>query len=373
MSVPNNRDRQVSMTGFAREPQELRLEVLESCRRVIDSHQYVLGSEVGAFEKAWAASCGTDHAIGVGNGLDAIEISLRAVGIGPGDEVITTSMTAFATVLGIIRAGATPVLADVDPNTALLSLESVKRCVSPRTRAVLLVHLYGQIRDIENWQSFCQTQGIELIEDCAQAHLAKSKGHIAGSFGRVGAYSFYPTKNLGALGDAGAVVTSDDEVADVASRLRNYGQRTRYVHSDLGLNSRMDEIQAAILSARLKWLERFTSRRREIAEIYQGEISNERIRKLSPPEHPESHNYHLYVVCCDDRDALGRSLSCKGIDSLIHYPVPLQQQRVGYEFKSDRRGLQVSEEHAATCLSVPCHPQMTSLDIERVIDALNSF
>ncbi len=344
-----------------------------ACERVIASNWYVLGDEGRRFEAMWAEVCGTRHAVGVGNGLDAIEISLRALGIGAGDEVITTSMTAFATLLGIIRAGATPVLADIEPTTGLMSIESAERCITSRTRAILLVHLYGQLRNMPGWLSLCEAQGIELVEDCAQAHLATTRGRVAGSYGRVGAYSFYPTKNLGAVGDAGAIVTSDDDVADRASRLRNYGQTMRYEHSDLGLNSRLDEMQAALLSTRMTWLKEFTLRRREVAVAYHSGISNPRVRLLARPEGQDAHSYHLFVVCCDVREALMGFLSERGIETLIHYPVPAHHQPASSGLRQDRLGLRAAELHAATCLSIPCHPQMSTAEIEMVISSINDY
>src|SRR5262245_29159120 len=232
----------IPMNDFRAEPQEMREAMLGAARRVLVSGWYVLGSEVSKFESRWAATCGVARGVGVANGMDAIEIALRALGIGPGDEVITTPMTAFATVLAIYRAGAVPVLADIEPESGLLSLESAGRCLSARTRAVVLVHLYGQLRNIDQWQSFCAGHGIQLVEDCAQAHLASRHGKLAGSFGVAGAYSFYPTKNLGAPGDAGMLVTNDPGIADRAAILRNYGQSMRYHHPVLGLNSRLDEL-----------------------------------------------------------------------------------------------------------------------------------
>jgi len=197
----------ILMNDFKAEPQSLKEEMLAAVERVIDSGWYVLGKELETFEHRWADVCGVARAVGVGNGMDAIEIALRSLGIGVGDEVITTSMTAFATVLAIFRAGATPVLADIDADTALLNRESVTRCISPKTKAIILVHLYGQVRDMDDWSQFCASRDIYLIEDCAQSHLAKWRGRVAGSFGKAGAYSFYPTKNLGAIGDAGMLVT----------------------------------------------------------------------------------------------------------------------------------------------------------------------
>src|SRR5688572_23293299 len=237
---------------------ESREATVDAVVRTLESGWYILGKEVQQFERQWAQRCGVRHAVAVGNGLDAIEIALRALRIGPGDEVITTPMTAFASVLAIIRAGATPVLADIDPGTALLDRASVERCLTKKTKAIVLVHLYGQLRDMDRWKEFCQRHNVELIEDCAQSHAASSDGRVAGSFGRINAYSFYPTKNLGAMGDGGAVVTDDDELAMHAARLRNYGQKERYEHPELGMNSRLDEVQAAILSERLAWLDEWT-------------------------------------------------------------------------------------------------------------------
>lgn len=363
----------ILMNDFKRDPLELRAAMLAAAHRVIESGWYVLGSEVAAFEEQWAALCGIAHGVGVGNGMDAIEIALRALDIGPGDEVITTPMTAFATVLAILRSGATPVLADIDSDSALLSRDSVARCLSNKTKAVLLVHLYGQIRAMADWQDFCRTQGIHLIEDCAQAHLATWQGKVAGSFGEAGAYSFYPTKNLGAIGDAGMLVTNNLAIAERASRLRNYGQSERYHHPELGMNSRLDEIQAAMLAERLKWLPEFTERRREIARAYREGISHPLVTQLAPPEEPSAHVYHLYVVTCPMREALQTHLKNIEIQALIHYPIPVQTQVPCQQFKRDPLGLSISESHATQCLSLPCHPQMSDEDVSRVVHSVNAF
>jgi dTDP-4-amino-4,6-dideoxygalactose transaminase len=298
---------------------------------------------------------------------------LRLLDIGPGDEVITTPMTAFATVLAIVRAGATPVLADIESDTALLSFESVKRCISPKTRAIVPVHLYGQMRDTAAWQRLCAEMGIELLEDCAQAHLARLSGKVAGTFGRLGAYSFYPTKNLGAPGDAGAIITDDPALAARAARLRNYGQSVRYHHPELGLNSRLDEIQAAMLVVRMKRLEEFTQRRRDIASSYFDAMHNPLVSLMAEPADRAAHVYHLFVVTCPHRDALQAHLQSRGIQSLIHYPIPVHRQEPFRDVKRDPQGLAVSEQHAATCLSVPCHPQLSDTDVKAVIDAVNAF
>ncbi len=363
----------ILMSGFASEPVEMRESMRAGYDRVAASNHFILGPEVLEFEREWATTAGTTHAIGVANGLDAIEISLRAIGIGPGDEVITTPMTAFASVLGIIRAGATPVLADINPDTALLSRESVERCISPRTRVVLLVHLYGQVRDMPAWVGLADDNGIDLIEDCAQSHLATEHGRRGGTFGRISPYSFYPTKNLGAMGDAGAVVTSDDELAETSRMLRNYGQSVRYEHPIIGLNSRLDELQAALLRARLPWLENFTQRRRTVADRYQSEISNPAVDLLAPPVEPSAHVHHLFVVRTAQREALAQHLDECGVQTLIHYPVPVHHQPPCVDIARDPLGLPAAEAHARSCLSIPCHAQLTDDEVSTVIEAVNSF
>ncbi len=363
----------ILMNDFKVEPEELLNAQLAVAERVFRSGWYVLGNELKAFESLWAKQCGANHSIGVGNGMDALEIGHRALRIGPGDEVITTPMTAFATVLAILRAGAVPVLADIDPETALLSPESVQRCITARTKAVLLVHLYGQIRDMDQWEALCSENGLFLLEDCAQSHLATWKGRVAGNFGKWGAYSFYPTKNLGAIGDGGALITNDTALAEKMRILRNYGQSKRYYHPEIGMNSRLDELQAAILSCRLEWLEGFTTLRRKIAGAYFEGISNPRIKLLSSPKEAANHVYHLFVVTCKKRDALAAHLESKGVNSLIHYPVPVHLQESCKDIRIDPKGLPESERHAADCLSVPCHPQMDESQVDQVINAINSF
>ena len=363
----------ILMNDFKAEPEALRMAELAAAERVLRSGWYVLGNEVKAFEAAWTERCGTTECVGVGNGMDAIEIGLRALGIGPGDEVITTPMTAFATVLAILRAGATPVLADIDARTALLDPISAERCISPRTKAILLVHLYGQVCEMEHWTALCSRHGIALLEDCAQSHLARWDGRAGGSFGRFGAYSFYPTKNLGALGDGGAIVMDDAVLAQRAAVLRNYGQSVRYHHPELGLNSRLDELQAALLLVRMEWLEDFTKRRRQIAAAYHAGIANSAVQLLAVPAQAQSHVYHLFVVLCEERDRLSQHLKAQGIETLVHYPVPVHFQDPCKDVRGDSHGLGIAERHAAQCLSIPCHPQMNDSNVTQVIDAINAF
>jgi dTDP-4-amino-4,6-dideoxygalactose transaminase len=363
----------IKMNDFRAEPQSLRDAELNAVKRVLESGWYVLGREVNQFESLWAEQCGVQYAVGVGNGMDAIEIGLRALGIGPGDEVITTAMTAFASVLAIIRAGATPVLADIDPETALLSLSSVERCIGSKTKAVLLVHLYGQLRDLDLWVNFCRDNKIHLLEDCAQSHLAMWGGKIAGSFGTLGAYSFYPTKNLGAIGDAGALVTDSIEVAKLSKSIRNYGQSERYHHPLIGLNSRLDEIHAAILSERLNLLESFAEMRRQIAEYYWNNISSTSVKTLAKPRERENHSNHLFVILTNKKAELINYLSGLGVESLSHYPIPIHLQEPCRNIKIDPMGLKFAQEHALQCLSIPCHPQMKLEDASKIAQAINAF
>ncbi len=365
--------RPIALTGFADEPERLVQDELAATERVIRRGWYILGPEVEDFEKAWSTYLGAPHTIGVANGMDAIEISLRALDIGPGAEVITTPVTAFATVLAVIRAGAKPVLADVDPGTGLLDIASVKRCLTPKTKALLPVHLYGNVVHLDEWAAVAAGAGCSLIEDCAQAHGARWNGRAAGTFGVCGAFSFYPTKNLGALGDAGAIVTSSDSIRDRSRVLRNYGQSERYHHVALGLNSRLDELHAAMLGVRLRWLDQFTGRRRAIAKEYRARLRNEAVVLLDEPEHPENHVYHLFVVKCDARDRLLSYLWANGIHSLIHYPVPVHEQPPCLDLRRDPAGLMNAERFARQCLSLPCHPQMSDADVDTVIDVVNSF
>lgn len=363
----------ILMNDFKAEPNELRDRMHKAARKVIDSGWYVLGNEVQLFEQQWASFCGVSSAVGVGNGMDAIEIALRSLEIGPGDEVITSSMTAFATVLAVIRSGATPVLADIDAETALLSVESAFRCLTSRTKAVLLVHLYGQVRAMKKWNDFCGKNNIVLLEDCAQAHMARLGGKTAGGFGVAGAYSFYPTKNLGATGDGGALITQDKDLAKVAEQMRNYGQSIRNQHPIIGLNSRLDEIQAAILLERLKGLPEFTKRRRQIARAYCDGIKNPLVQHLALPEEKEAHVYHLYVIISKVRDALQEYFTQNQIQTFVHYPIPIHQQIPCINMAHDPNGLYASEKHASTCLSIPCHPQMSDEEVEAVINVANTF
>ncbi len=365
--------KQVRMNDFQSEPEDLLRAELTACERVIRSGWWILGSEVAAFEKEWQDWLGVPHAVSCANGLDAIELGLRALNIGSGDEVITTPMTAFATVLAILRAGAIPVLADIDPHTAMLDLASVRRCINGRTKAVLVVHLYGQAAPMEELTSLAHEHQLHLIEDCAQAHGARWAGRSVGTFGSFASWSFYPTKNLGAIGDGGALTTGDGRLAEKVRSLRNYGQTVRYQHPMVGMNSRLDELQAAILRERLKYLEAWISRRRSVAKRYVQRITNTQVRVLPVPADMSQHSYHLFVVTTEKRDDLLLHLQANGVDALIHYPIPVHQQPPCVELRRDPLGLSNAEKHAACCLSIPCHPGLTDEAVDHVVAAVNDF
>jgi dTDP-4-amino-4,6-dideoxygalactose transaminase len=363
----------IPMNDFSAEPEVLIQAQLAAAERVLRSGWYVLGKEVSQFEQQWANQCHLPYSVGVANGLEALEIGLMALHLQPGDEVITTPMTAFATALAIIQAGLTPVFADIDPQTGLLDPASVERCISSRTKAVLLVHLYGHIHQMNRWLKLCKAYNLFFLEDCAQAHLARWQNRYGGSFGEWGAYSFYPTKNLGAIGDAGAIVTHQETIAQQAKILRNYGQTERYHHPEIGLNSRLDELQAALLSTRLNWLDSFTARRQAIACTYYQHITNPAIQHLSPPTELENHVYHLFVIRTQERDLLSQHLKDHGIATLIHYPIPLHQQKPCQALRIDPQGLSQTEYHAEHCLSIPCHPQLSPAQLDKIIEVINEF
>jgi dTDP-4-amino-4,6-dideoxygalactose transaminase len=363
----------ILMTGLQSEPDALKSSMSEAVARTLASHRFILGQEVQRFEQSWGSYCDTAHAVGVANGLDALEVALRSLGIGHGDEVIVPGLTAFATALAVARCGAIPLVADVDPRSGLLDRASVERCLSDKTRAVILVHLYGQVREASEWVRYCASRNLLLIEDCAQAHGAAEGGVTAGAFGHAGAYSFYPTKNLGCFGDGGALITNSGALAERARVLRNYGQSRLYHHEFLGLNSRLDEVQAAILSTRLEWLDEFIESRRAHARDYRARIRQDRVRLLDEPTEPSAHVYHQFVITCDRRDSLAEYLDARGVQTQIHYPLPIHLQPAAGDFRHDPAGLPVAESLAATCLSIPCHPQLTQEDRDRVVDAINAF
>jgi dTDP-4-amino-4,6-dideoxygalactose transaminase len=349
----------------------LREELAAAVRRVMDSSQYVLGPEVEAFEQEFADFCGTRHCVGVGNGMQAIELVLRALGIGAGDEVVTVSHTAFPTVAAITATGATAVLVDVDPDTFCMRPDALAESFSARTRAVLPVHLYGRCADMRPIQELAREAGVPVLEDAAQAHGASYRGQRAGTLGLAAAFSFYPTKNLGALGDAGAVVTDDDELALAVRRLRNYGEESKYVNVVPGYNSRLDELQAAILRVKLPHLGRWTAERRSIAALYDELLLG---GSVLPPEPDEGHVYHLYVVRSETRDALREHLRSAGIGSHLHYPTPVHSQAAYRDGGLRIAGsLEATDRLVGEILSLPAYPGLEVHQVHEVADAVRSF
>ena len=305
-------------------PGEDAADVNAAIARVVDRGWFVLGPELDAFEQAFARATGAAHAIGVGTGTDALALAVRALGIGPGDEVITSPLSAAYSALAIMMAGARPVFADIDPNRLTLDPAAAEAAVTPRTRAIMPVHLYGQPADMPAIAAVASRHGLAIIEDCCQAHLATCGGRPVGSFGAAAAYSFYPTKNLGALGDGGAITVNDAAAAARLRRLRNGGQTDRYQHAEFGVNSRLDEMQAAILHARLAWLPKWTAARRALAAEYRAALDGADV--FVPPELDAGHVYHLFPVLSERRQALRDRLQARGVETLIHYPVPIPRQ-----------------------------------------------
>lgn len=367
--------KQIPFNDFQREPEALIQAQLQATEAVLRSGWWVLGQQVQAFEQAWAEHSGTAAAVGVANGLDAIEIGLRALGIGAGDEVITTPVTAFATTLAIQRCGAIPVFADIDPATACLDPVSVERCISPLTKAVLVVHLYGRAADLDSLSTLCNSHGLALLEDCAQAHGAMHKGRPVGSIGAYGAWSFYPTKNLGAIGDAGALTSNDSDLIAAARQLRNYGQSDRYHHERAGLNSRLDELQAAMLLQRLPYLDSWTKRRRAIAERYWAEINNMYFESLAMPADPLEHVHHLFVFNAVGigRELAQEQLASAGVKTLIHYPVLSHHQPAIANHRIDPVGLHAAINHSKQCISLPIYPCLSDAEVDQVIGACNAL
>ena len=340
--------------------------------RVIARGWFVLGPEVDAFESEFASASGASHAVGVGTGTDAIALLLRAINVKPGDEVIVPAITAAYTALAVVMAGATPVFADVDADTLTLDPAACEAAIRSRTVAIVPVHLYGQAADMRALQSIAQRHSLAIVEDCCQAHLATCDGVPVGTRTAGGAFSFYPTKNLGALGDGGAIITNDPAIADRVRRLRNGGQVDRYVHADAGVNSRLDDLQAAVLRARLPLLPRWTARRREVAAAYRRSLAGANSRGVKALEERDSgHVYHLFVVRSSERAALQTHLRAAGIDTLIHYPVPLPQQPAFAAMTSE--DCPVAARVAQEILSLPLHPRLTDIDVERISSAVGAF
>lgn len=341
----------------------------------LDSGYYILGSNVTAFEDEFANYCGTKHCVGVGNGLDALRLILEAYKVlgklSNGDEVLVASNTYIATILAIKQAGLKPVLVESESDTFNFNLEALSDSISSKTKAVMPVHLYGQLSPMEAINEIAKNNHLLVIEDAAQAHGAKDlEGRLAGNLGNAAGFSFYPTKNLGALGDAGAITTNDDELATVIRKLRNYGSSSKYVNEYIGFNSRLDDVQAAFLRIKLPFLDSDNKRRREIANLYLSEIKNPKI-KLPAYNKDDSHVFHQFVVQVENREDFINYLTTNEIGTLIHYPIPPHQQ----EALSDYSNLNfpVTEKIHKQVISIPISPVLGNDDVKRIIEVLNSF
>ena len=349
-------------------------ELKAAAARVIDSGRYVLGEELDAFEREFATYCGMRHAVGVGSGLDALALILRGyLGLGAlaeGDEVIVPGNTFIASFLAISGNRLVPVPVEPDPATFNLDPACVAAAIGPRTRAIMAVHLYGQLADMPALPALAKRHGLLLIEDAAQAHGATSGGRKAGAFGDAAAFSFFPAKNLGALGDGGAVVTCDARLAERVAALRNYGSDTKYHHLFQGINSRLDEIQAALLRVKLRHLDDDLARRRRVAQRYREGIRHPQIL-LPEVACEERHAWHLFVVRCHRRDALKQHLQAQGVQSQVHYPVPPHCQPAYAELCELR--LPLTERLHREVLSLPLGPSLGDVAVERVIEACNAF
>jgi dTDP-4-amino-4,6-dideoxygalactose transaminase len=348
-------------------------EMHEAFTSVFNSKWYILGKEVEAFEKAYAAFCQTSHCVGVSNGLDALILSLKACGIGTGDDVIVPSNTYIATVLAITHAGATPVFAEPDESTYNITAEAIEPKISSATKAIMPVHLYGQSCNMQAIMQLAAKYNLKVIEDNAQAHGAICYDKPTGSWGHANASSFYPGKNLGALGDAGAVTTNDMAMAQNIAMLRNYGSAKKYYNEVAGYNMRLDELQAALLSVKLKYLESFTDLRCKAADQYNRLLKGVDELILPVTAAHCTHVYHLYVIRTKRRDVLQQLLAEKGIGTMIHYPVPPHLQQAYHTLGYSEGDFPIAEAIAESCLSLPIYPGITEEEITYVCNAIKTF
>ena len=343
--------------------------------QVLDNGQFVQGDYCKKFEEDFASFCGVDFCVGVGNGLDALRMILMALDIGPGDEVIVPANTFIATVLAITFVGANPVLVDVDLDTYNINVSKIREKITNRTKAIIVVHLYGRLADVESAKKIAREHGIYLIEDAAQAHGAERNGKRAGSWGDAAAFSFYPGKNLGALGDAGAVTTNSQEIAERVRMIGNYGSRKKYIHELMECNSRMDELQAAFLCVKLPHLERYNMERRKIARRYDTEISNSSIilPKSIDVKGEVDNVYHIYPVLCSNRRNLIDALQKGGIESGIHYPIPIPMQEAYKDLLGNMNDYPITKKICDNELSLPIYPGMKYAEIDKVINIVNLY
>jgi len=360
----------IPMVDLKVQYQAIKEEIDRGILEALEKTQFILGPNVSAFEEEAAAFLGVKHAIGVASGTDALHLALAAAGIKEGDEVITSPFTFIATAEAIRYVGATPVFVDIDPRSFNIDPARIEAAITPRTRAILPVHLFGQPADMAAIEALCTKHGLLLIEDCAQSFGADLNGRMTGTIGALGAFSFFPSKNLGCFGDGGLVTTSCPELAERVRMLRNHGSKVRYHHSVIGYNSRLDELQAVILRVKLKHIKEYNEGRRRVAHLYSSLLADSGV--VTPFEDGKgTHVYHQYTLLTDRRDAIMKALTEAGIASAVYYPIPLHKQDV---FAADYAGvsLPVAEDAASRCMSLPIFPEMTEEQVRRVVDVVKS-
>lgn len=362
----------IPFVDLAAQYESLRAEIGASMQAVLDKGDYILGRDVEAFEKEFAAFTEVEHCVGLDNGMSALELGLKAVGVGPGDEVIAPANTFIATVLSITNAGATPVLVDHDPETYTIDPKAIERALTPNTKAIMPVHLYGQCADMDAIMEIARARNLKIVEDACQAHGARYKGKRAGSFGDAAAFSFYPGKNLGGYGDGGALTTNNVKVADKIKMLRNYGQAYKYHHVEKGGNRRLDSLQASILRVKLRHLESWNAARRANAARYNTALAGLGL-ELPQTAAGCDHVWHLYVIRTSQRDALKQHLTDHGVTVGLHYPTPIHMQPAYTDLGYKQGDFPLSERYATEILSLPMYAELTASQIDKVAHDVRAF
>lgn len=360
----------VDYSDFGRLHAPIEHELFQCYQEVYEKQWFIQGEKLKNFEKDFARYCGADYCVGTGNGLDALRLILMAYDIGEDDEVIVPSNTFIATVLAISYVGATPVFVEPDPATLLINPELIEGKITEKTKAIMVVHLYGRLAEMGKINAIAEKYSIKVFEDCAQAHGVALNGKKAGSWGNAAGFSFYPGKNLGALGDAGAVVTNDADIADKVRALGNYGSLIKYKHEYKGVNSRLDELQAAFLSVKLKCLDQWNTERKKIALLYYKEINNPKIRL---PLYTDNNVYHIFPIFSEERDELQKYMEKKNIHTMIHYPTAIHLQKAYKDLGFKEGDYPLAEKICATELSIPLYPGMKLEEIQYIIECINSF
>lgn len=363
---------EIPYLNFTPMHEEIKEDLIDAFKEVLDSEWFIMGERLAHFEKDFAEFCGAKYCVGVGSGLDAIQIILKAYGIKIGDEVIVPSNTYIATALAVSYVGATPIFVEPDINTLNINPDLIEEKITENTKAIIVVHLYGRAVEIDKILKIAEKYNLKVIEDVAQGHNACYKGKKAGNLGHAAAFSFYPGKNLGALGDGGAIVTNDENIAKRVGVIRNYGSNKKYYNEVKGVNSRLDELQAALLSVKMRKLEEWTRKRIEIAEKYYDGINNVKIKM--PMKSKKGENvYHIFPILCEERDRLKSYLEDKGIHTLIHYPIPMHLQKAYEDLEYKEGDFPLAEKIANEELSLPLFIGMRNEEINYVIEALNNF